>query len=1105
MPHDIIDNRTVTLLDELKRRFPHSGQAKFAVGYFFLSGLEPLRDDLYNLTELRLLIGNTTNRATIEQISEGYRRLQPVQEALEAERYPNRSEIGDTIRATTANVRDAVALMEQSDDGEALVTTLVRLIQDGRLKVRVYTRGRLHAKAYIFDYAPSYNADGSMRPSIDPGVAIVGSSNFTLSGINHNTELNVVVHGAENHAQLTRWFDDLWDESADFDRALMEELRQSWAVAQPTPYDIYMKTLFALVQHRVQEAQQQSFLWTDDINEQLAEFQRVAVRQAIQTIGQYGGCFVADVVGLGKSFIGAAIVKHFERMERARPLIICPKPLEAMWIRYNEVYQLNAHILPMSLLRMGDDPNQSMLLDDQRYRDRDFVLIDESHNFRNPNSQRYKVLQTYLEQGRRCVLLTATPRNSDVWDVYHQLRLFLHTDVTDLPIDPPNLKTFFQYVEAGKRTLPELLSAILIRRTRSHILRWYGYDAETHERIDPEQIALYRSNQRSAYVQVGGQQQTFPRRELQTIDYSIEATYQGLYARLRTAMARPTAAESVLGQARLHYARYDVWHYVLPAKEQKYHAERRTGINLRGLIRTMLFKRFESSVHAFRTTLQRMKTTHQAFLRGLEQGMLPIGADALALLNGNDLWEEPAFVDTLATLKQRYPIEDFDQAALRADIAHDLTVIDEMLALVAPIQPAQDAKLHRLQDVLQDLPGQDKVLIFSQYADTAAYLYANLNPDGRDPTIAMISSASQDKNQLIARFSPRSNPAFAIPSAPPINILIATDVLSEGLNLQECDTVINYDLHWNPVRLIQRFGRIDRIGSTNTTIYGMNFLPELELERNLGLQAKLAQRIRDIHDTIGEDAAILDPSERINERAMYAIYTGQHTEELEDDVDDGMVGLNEAEELLRQLRDDNPAEYERIAQLRDGIRSGRWGTQAARVALFQAGNYQQLIMTDHAGNEISRDLTAILKVLRCDPSELTVPLDPNHNPVLRQLFQRFTDDVTMRQAEQRQAPRLTPAQRYVQRELERLYNLNTDEDLRKQITVVEEAFRGSLSRSVHAELGSLKRAQLHGMPLLQELSTLYLRYALGQQRTGAGRTADDEDSTPKILCSLVVA
>jgi superfamily II DNA or RNA helicase len=1102
MHHDIIDNREFKLIDELARRFPSSEKAKFAVGYFFLSGLEPLHDHLYNLQELRLLIGNTTNRETIEQISEGYRRLEPVQDAIEADAYPKRSEIKARVAATVTNVRESIELMEQTDQSQQLIATLTRLIAEKRLQVRVYNKGRLHAKAYIFDYTQMYDVAGRVLPRNEPGVAIVGSSNFSLSGISHNTELNIVVHGRENHERLTQWFEELWQEGDNFDQALMEELQRSWAVAESTPYDIYMKTLYTLVRDRLEETQRDTFLWNDDITAQLAEFQRVAVRQAIQTIMRYNGCFVSDVVGLGKSYIGAAIVKHFERVERARPLIICPKPLLSMWERYNEVYQLNAHVLAMSMLR-DDEDGLNLLMSDVRYKDRDFVLIDESHNFRNPDSQRYRVLQQYLEQGRRCVLLTATPRTRDAWDIYHQLRLFHPGDVTNLPIDPPNLRQYFTDVERGQRSLPALLANILIRRTRSHILRWYGYDATTGERLVPEQLELYRTNQRQAYVEVGGRKQTFPNRELQTVEYSIEETYIGLYDRLRLMMGGARNDDAVVGELpTLRYARYGLWQYVLKSKQrqQPYSELQRAGTNLRGLIRSMLFKRFESSVFAFTETLRRMLTTHRAFLAALDSGIVPAGEEATAILHDADAYDNLALIDTLRTISQRYPAADFNIALLRTHIAHDIAVLEEMLALVQPITPERDAKLTQLRALLDNHANDRNVLLFTQYADTARYLFSQLNPERRDPSIEVIYSNNRDKARIVARFSPSSNREILLrPSDSPIHLLIATDVLSEGLNLQDCDTVVNYDLHWNPVRLIQRFGRIDRIGTEYKTIYGINFLPERALERNLGLYEVLRRRIREIHETIGEDTAVLEPGEALNEQAMYAIYSGDQSIDLEEEQDDGMIGLNEAEELLRQLRTDDPDEYERIVQLRNGIRSGRGSPTKGRMVFCQAGQYQQLLLVDESGSVLSRDIAQILKILRCTKDEPTIPLDARHNSVVSQTKGVFAHEAAQRRIEQQHTVSLTNAQRYILRELRAQYALTSDEDLKAQVNLLEQTFRRSLTRTLASEINDIKRAALTGLLLVQELSRLFTRYHLDQQRSQTQR--EDEVAWPYIVCS----
>jgi HKD family nuclease len=587
MPHDIIDNRETQLLDRIRGELPHAEAVKFAVGYFFLSGLEAVADQLYNVRELTLLIGNTSNRETIEQIAEGYRRLAQVKDAAEDLRYATGVEQRRAAEATADNLGQTVALMDQTEAAAEVVQTLVRLIEEERLHVRVYTQGRLHAKAYIFDYAPSFDAQGRPLPRTREGLAIVGSSNFTLSGVTINTELNVLVHGDGNHAALTAWFERLWEEAQPFEAHLMRELRSSWALAEVTPYEFYLKTLYELVREPLEGAAE-AVLRHETITEVLTEFQARAVRQAVQMIRRYGGCFVADVVGLGKSYIGAALVKHFERHDRARPLILCPAPLVEMWAHYNEAYRLNAEVLSIGMLREDEEHGTEWMLFDARYRDRDFVLVDESHNFRRPNSQRYRVLQSYLSNGdRRVAFLTATPRSKSVWDIYHQLKLFHPREITDLPIDPPHLRDYFKLVEAGERRLPELLSHLLIRRTRAHILRWYGYDAETDRRVDPDDFTPYRSAERRAYVLVGGHKQFFPERDLETVEYSIEVTYDGLYDELRSYLSPFNRGEDWAGgqmaeAVSLTYARYGLWHYVKPAYRDRapYTDLERAGANL---------------------------------------------------------------------------------------------------------------------------------------------------------------------------------------------------------------------------------------------------------------------------------------------------------------------------------------------------------------------------------------------------------------------------------------------------------------------------------------------------------------------------------------------
>jgi superfamily II DNA or RNA helicase len=1101
---DVIDNRNQKLVDTITTILDSTHAARFAVGYFFLSGWEAIAPHLDALQEMRLLIGNTSNRETIEQMTEGYRRLELVKDQVEEEHYRKRAQSREMAENTAGNLADAIALMDQTDEAERLIVSLARMIEEGRLKVRVYTRGRLHAKAYIFDYTDKmFDNKGRAFKRVENGIAIVGSSNLSLSGISHNTELNVVVHGNDNHADLVTWFDELWDEAEEFDAILMDEMQQSWALAPVRPYDIYMKTLYALVQDRIEGGEGTEILWDDEITSKLADFQKVAVRQAVQMIRDYGGAFVADVVGLGKSYIGAAILKHFERTERARSLIICPAPLVEMWERYNEIYQLNARVVSLGMLKEDKRYGIKTLLEDPMYRDRNFVLIDESHHLRNRDTQRYKVAEAFLAPGdRKVCLLTATPRNKGIWDVYNQIKLFHHEDKTDLPIEPPNLREYFKLIDERKRDLPPVLSHILVRRTRNHILRWYGFDSETHEPVDPAQFQEYLRGERRAYVRVAGRHNFFPARRLQTVEYNIEQTYQGLYTELRGYLGKPEMGEDD-GDSTLKYARYGLWNYVLPEKRDKapYDSLHRAGFNLRGLIRILMFKRFESSVYAFTETVRRMINTHRIFLEALTEGIVPAGEEAQRLLYESDEDEELAIVDALKSMGTSYKTQDFDGDALYDDLQHDLGILNRILDLVEPITPDQDDKLQTLLELLgsEQLNGQ-KILIFTQYADTAKYLHDNINPDKKYPDIDVIYSNDRSKAQIVGRFAPKANPDFQSAGAE-LNLLIATDVLAEGLNIQDGNIIINYDLHWNPVRLIQRFGRIDRIGTEHDTIFGFNFLPELGIEHNLGLKEKLQRRIQEIHDTIGEDAAILDETEKLNPDSMYAIYGGDSAQvaQMEGDIEEDLLDLNEAEEIIRQLRNENPEEFDRIARLRDGIRTGKQSETYKGMYVFcQAGRYRQLFLVDNEGNILSRDIPRILGSIKVVWEERGYRLPDDYNRAIMRVKQLFAEEAKHRQADRDHSISLTQGQRYVLRELKIIFDETEDEDVKGQINLLEKTFRMRVTTAINKELNLLRRNGVTGDDLLKSLRDIYLQHNMRDwldNRNGR----DERANVPRII------
>jgi len=1087
MPHDIIDNRTRELAPEISAFLADSIRAHFAVGYFFLSGFEAIAAQIPHLDQLRLLIGNVTNRQTVEQLVEGYLHLETAQRAVRRERMASAQ--APIIRAeTAASIQSTLELMDQTDNAQALVLSLAELIAQGKVQVRVYTRGRLHAKAYLFDFDPA-------RIHAQAGAAIVGSSNLSLGGVTHNTELNVRMFGNANHAELSRWFNDLWNEAEDFNEDLMCELHRSWATSRVvtpegerpvSPHDVYLKTLYTLVKDRLEGRRDTELLWETEMPD-LADFQRVAVRQAVQILDTYRGVFIADVVGLGKTFIGTTLLKHYSLYRGARPLIVCPASLVEMWEWFVERYQIDAPVISMGLLSQAG--SERMLVDNWRYRDRDLVLVDESQNFRHSDTQRYAALQLFT-QTRPTILLTATPRATSAWDVYHQIRLWHTQDTTPIPVNPPNLPEFFNKVEPRNeeppsRNLQEILNHVLIRRTRHHIRTYY-----------PD-------------AQINGRPLVFPERRLETIAYSIEETYRGagdtgvenrVYRRLHELMDQLT------------YARYALFDYALPERqgEPQYQELRRAGAALRGLMRVMLFKRFESSVEAFRQTVNRLRDLQLAFQGALDRGLVPAGDEATDVLYKSDLDDELSLYEALERASSRYPVSDFDVDKLQDVLDTDIALLDEMARLVESIGPAEDNKLQQLVTMVTEgrtlsngraLPGNlthGKVLIFTQYADTAHYLYDNLKHLGH---IRAVESDTRDRGRVIVRFAPKANNYDLRPGEEELRILIATDVLSEGLNLQDANHVINYDLHWNPVRLIQRVGRVDRIGTEHTAVYAYNFLPETGLERELGIEHTLEHRIAEIHRTIGEDAAILHKSEQINKEDMYAIYRGDASV-LEDEPAADIFNLLEAEELMRQLQRTDPDRFREIVTMPDGVRTARRAVGKPGLFVFcRAGNYQRLYLVDRQGHR-TVDPQQAISVIRCEEDEPTLDLPRNVNERITAVKRDFDAEVRAREAEIRNPAGSALGRDYVLAELRLVFQTEQDPDEKVRLALLSEIFTTApLTARAHRELNTLRRGKVTGQALVAQLLRIVRDYNLEEAHRAAADRDDRAVLIPRIVCS----
>jgi len=478
-----------------------------------------------------------------------------------------------------------------------------------------------------------------------------------------------------------------------------------------------------------------------------------------------------------------------------------------------------------------------------------------------------------------------------------------------------------------------------------------------------------------------------------------------------------------------------------------------------------------------------------------------------------DCAEEQDLMDALRQVSNKYELADFEAEKLKQHIEHDIQILKQIQELVIPITPDKDAKLQTLKKWLSKSPLKGKKrLIFTQYADTAKYLHDNLNPQGKQDDIDVIYSGSnRNKARAVGRFAPKANKEYKFRSGESeLNTLIATDVLAEGLNLQDGDSIVNYDLHWNPVRLIQRFGRIDRIGSDKDVIYGFNFLPELGIERNLGLQQKLRNRIQEIHDTIGEDSAILDCTEQLNEEALYAIYEqkGKQLSLFDPDEEEEFLDLNEAEEILRQLQSNDPGEFERIAALPNGIRTAKLSTQKATYVFCEASDpnrpqikgYQQLFLVNAQGDVISRDIPRILGTIKSDSIIPASTLLKNHNATVMGVKRQFAEEVKHRQAEQEYNQRLTQGQRYILRQLRLFFKAIIDEEVKAQVNILDKVFRGSMTQAISREINGLRRNGITDRDLFDQLLKIYNQHNM-REWLNSNSMPTLSNPVPIIVCS----
>ena len=900
------------------------------VGYFRTSGFFRLYESLESVSKIRILVGLNVDQKTYELIENT---------DTQGLNFHSSKEIKKKLRRYTKDE------MENSDDSlntEMGINKFLEFLANGKLEFRAYPKANIHSKVYISRFS---------KGDRDYGRVITGSSNFSVSGLVDNLEFNVELKNKPDVEFALGKFEELWEESVDITEDYVETVREdTWLNDSITPYEVYLKLLYEYFKEDIDlDAVKEEVFLPEGFRE--LKYQLQAVTSAKKILDAYNGVFLADVVGLGKTFISALLAQKLI----GKILVICPPVLKDYWHETFRDFGVR-----------GFDVESQGKLDHiiKKGTQYDYVFIDEAHRFRNEGTQGYEKLHQICF-GKKVILVSATPLNNTINDIYSQLKLFQVPRKSTIPGIPDledyfsNLrkrlsgyeKTDLEYLQAVKETSKDvrerLLNHVMVRRTRAEIQEYFREDLELQELRFPE---------------IGD-----PRR----IIYEFDSTTNDVFY------------ETIRLLKRFKYSRYTPLLYL---KEDPSEFVKQSQLNVGGFMKAILVKRLESSFYAFMKTVKRFIGSYEKFIEMYEGGTVYISrsVDVYDYLDKDNEEELLSLVDDQDVRKvQKYSSESF-RKELFIYLNSDLELLKQIKCLWSGVE--EDPKLNQFIYELKNdaVLKTNRSIIFTESKETGDYLYKNLR--GVFPDEVMFYSShggiykGAEMNITASRDLIKENfdPNNKI-TRNDLRLLVTTDVLAEGINLHRANTVINYDLPWNPTKVMQRVGRINRLGTEHFSLYVYNFFPTSESDEHLGLEANIKSKIQAFHETLGEDAKyITEEEEPVTHELfgdkLYDILRDKRSYEGEDEEESDLKYLR----ILRDIRDNEATLFKKIERLPGKVRSSRrYGGDSDRlITFFRKGKLKKFLVTE--GSD-SRELSFFeaINYFKCDQEtpRVKIPLE----------------------------------------------------------------------------------------------------------------------------------
>lgn len=952
-----------SLLSRFKATLKDTQLFDVLVGYFRTSGFYQLYESLEPVEKIRILVGLNVDRETYDIMQ--YHDQLGMLDFESHQRTKKQFQQNLKTEIETSNENDNHLEIGINKFIEFLKTDCENQEQDKstggngkKLEIRAYPSKNIHAKVYIGRFYPDDR---------DYGFVITGSSNFSESGFVANREFNVELRKKMDVKFAENQFNTLWKESVDISDDFIDTItKKTWLNDEITPYELYLKLIYEYLEEDINLADEFDPFLPDGFMK--LKYQSQAAIQAKKILETYNGVFLADVVGLGKTFITALLLQQLQ----GRTLIVCPPVLKDYWkdslfdfgVRSFEVESLGKleHIIKRGLERF------------------DYIVVDEAHRFRNENTQSYANLLDIC-RGKKVILVTATPLNNTVDDIFAQIKLFQAPKNSTIP-GVPNLEKFFNGLKTKLKKVEKtdpvyktlikevsndiknsILRYVMVRRTRTDVVKFFKGDMEKQALVFPE---------------VDNPQQ---------IIYKYEGKLENIFN------------DTIKYLHSFTYARYTPLLYYVGNKVLS-EFEKQQQRNVGGFMKGILVKRLESSFYAFRQSVDRFIDSYKRFIDMYNNGTVYISkkVNVYDLLDNDDIDKLESLVDEDKASK--YDSKDFRKEFIEK-LKFDLQILKDIKALWTKVD--QDPKLVQFIAELKSNKAlkKNKLVVFTESKETGDYLYNALieafpnqvmfysSIGGRHTNKTLTSNHAISRDIIKDNFDPNRKE-----KSDDLRILIATDVLAEGINLHRSNVIINYDLPWNPTRVLQRAGRVNRLGSQFPTVHIFNFFPTTHSDEHLGLEINITNKIQMFHDILGEDAKYLTDGEEIGSQELFntlnnkQAYTGE-----------GEEGDSELKylELMRDIRDKNPDFFKKIKELPKKARSGFVKKELETNQLFTFFRIGKLKKFYQNNNGNSTEITFFDAVhnLECTPLTKRAKIPEDYYHLLQTNKARFELDSTI--------------------------------------------------------------------------------------------------------------